>query len=67
MDGCLSKEHALTEEERKHVKSYPHPAGPSSSCEVRGLRGEKQYAPRHGSYAKRLFKFVWLCVSSISI
>lgn len=38
LDVCLGKEHALTEQERRH----PQQACPSSSYAVGGLRSEKQ-------------------------
>lgn len=50
MDRCLNKGHALINSERRHVKSYSHPACPSSSCDVSGLRGERKCEPSCGFY-----------------
>lgn len=49
MDRCLNEGHALINGERRHLKSYPHPACPSS-CEVSGLRGERKWEPSCGFY-----------------
>lgn len=53
MDRCLNEGLALINSERRHVKSYPHPACPSSSYEVSGFRGER----------KLCAKFWLLCIA----